>query len=377
MRIIDRYVLRQFFKAFLVFFISLTGLYVVIDCFGNLEEFLTYGEKQGSLFFVLGEYYGARALTFFDLTSGVLMLIAAMFTVSWLQRHQEMTALMAAGISKARIVAPMIGAVAAISLLAVLNRELLIPKYQDKLSRNAQDWLGESARQLNPRYDNETDILFSGLHTYANELRIEKPSLRLPQRLAKYGSHLTAEDAYFQSAQEDRPAGYLLCGVTQPEKVSQLASIHGGDGPVILTPKDYAWLEPDQCFVVSRLDFEHLAGGTAWRRYSSTWNLIRGLRNPSVGFGPDVRVTIHSRFVQPLLDVALLFLGLPLVLHRENRNVFAAIGLCGLVVAGFFVVVITFHALGSRYLLSPALAAWCPLMIFGPLAVFSAEPLRQ
>jgi lipopolysaccharide export system permease protein len=142
-------------------------------------------------------------------------------------------------------------------------------------------------------------------------------------------------------------------------------------------PSDTDWLEPDQCFVASELGFEHLTGGSAWRRYSSTMDLIGGLRNASVGFGPDVRVTVHSRFVQPVLDVTLLFLGLPLVLRRGDKNVFAAIGMCGLVVAGFFVVVITCHALGSHYLLSPAMAAWCPLLIFVPLAVFTAEPLRQ
>jgi lipopolysaccharide export system permease protein len=377
MRIIDRYLLRQFIKSFLVFFVSLTGLYIVIDAFGNLDEFIGYGEQQGSLLAVLMEYYGARALTFFDLTSGVLMLVAAMFTVTWLQRSQEMTALMAAGISKGRIVAPILVAVAVISGLAALNRELLIPRYQDKLSRNAQDWLGENARPVHPRYDIETDIYIGGMHTYAHEMRIEKPNFLLPPRLAEFGSRLIAENAYYRPPEFGRPGGYLLCGVTQPEALEDRSNILDGQKAVILMPKQTSWLEPDQCFVVSQLAFEHLEGGATWRRYSSTWDLIRGLRNPSVGFGPDVKVTIHSRFVQPILDMALLFLGLPLVLTREQRNVFSAIAMGGFVVGAFFSVVITCHALGTNYLLSPALAAWCPLMILVPLAVWMAEPLRE
>jgi lipopolysaccharide export system permease protein len=377
MRIIDRYLLRQFIKAFMVFFVSLTGLYIVIDAFGNLDEFISYGEQQGSLLAVLIEYYGARALTFFDLTSGVLMLVAAMFTVTWLQRSQEMTALMAAGISKGRIVAPILVAVAVVSVLAALNREFLIPRYQDKLSRNAQDWMGENARPVHPRYDVETDIYIGGMHTFANESRIEKPNFLLPPRLSEFGSRLIAENAYYRRPAPERPGGYLLCGVTQPEDLEDRTNIIDGEIPVILMPKQTPWLEPDQCFVVSQLAFEHLEGGAAWRRYSSTWDLIRGLRNPSVGFGPDVRVTIHARFVQPILDMALLFLGLPLVLTRGQRNVFSAIALGGFVVGTFFTVVITCHALGTNYLLSPALAAWIPLMIFVPLAVWMAEPLRE
>ena len=50
--------------------------------------------------------------------------------------------------------------------------------------------------------------------------------------------------------------------------------------------------------------------------------------------GADVRVAIHSRVTQPLLDITLLFLGLPLVLSRENRNMYLAIGMCvGVVIA--------------------------------------------
>ena len=38
----------------------------------------------------------------------------------------------------------------------------------------------------------------------------------------------------------------------------------------------------------------------------------------TVGEHPDVRVTVHSRVVQPILDVTLLFLGLPLVVARGS-----------------------------------------------------------
>ena len=67
--------------------------------------------------------------------------------------------------------------------------------------------------------------------------------------------------------------------------------------------------------------------------------------------------------------------GLPLLLRCGNRNLFLAIGLCvGLVVA-FYLVVLGFQYLGSNYLISPTLAAWCPVMIFVPMAVYMSDPL--
>jgi lipopolysaccharide export system permease protein len=109
--------------------------------------------------------------------------------------------------------------------------------------------------------------------------------------------------------------------------------------------------------------------------FASTAEMIRALGNRAMDYGADIRVTIHSRFVQPLLDLTLLFLGLPLVVSRESRNVFMAIGLCIAVVAFFLVLVIGCQQLGASGLISPALAAWAPLMIFVPAAVGTAESM--
>ena len=158
--ILDRYLLRQFVQTFLICFLSLTGLYVVIDGFANLEEFIDFGRKQGGLLKVMGEYYAYRSLSFFDTMSPILSLIAAMFTVTWIQRHNELTAIEAAGIPKSRVIRPVIGAAIVISVIAaVVNRELIIPNVRHHLSHNAHDLRGTSGTQLVPSYDHETDRL--------------------------------------------------------------------------------------------------------------------------------------------------------------------------------------------------------------------------
>ena len=126
--------------------------------------------------------------------------------------------------------------------------------------------------------------------------------------------------------------------------------------------------------MTSNVTFAHLATGNAWRQYSSTAELVEAIQNPSLEYGVDTRVTFHARFLQPLLDVTLLFLGLPLVLTRSDRNIFVAAGKCLGLVAFFFVVVFTCQAMGNNsFLLSPSLAAWCPLLIFAPTAYTLAQ----
>ena len=86
---------------------------------------------------------------------------------------------------------------------------------------------------------------------------------------------------------------------------------------------------------------------------------------------------MHARFVQPVLDITLFFLGIPVVLARESRNVFVAAGSAVFIVTAFFLIILTSHSLGMHFLLTPAQAAWAPLMILVPWAVATSAPLRR
>lgn len=374
----DRYLLRLFTKVLVVCFISITGLYIVVDAFTNLDEFMGYGRQEGSVLAVLSEYYSAQLPWFFDRISGVLTLIAAVFAVTWLQRTRELTALLAAGIPQHRIIRPLIAAAVAVSLIAAANRELTIPALRGKLMRNAQDWRGERPKRVEPVRDNQTDILINGRYTYANERRIEMPDFLLDRPLGGFGRRLLAANAYYREPENGRPRGYLLTEVQVPENLAEVSSVVIDGRPLILAPKDTPWLQPNQCFVASEVGFEQLEGGELWRRLSSTPQLLAGLRNPSLDFGLDAKVTVHARLVQPFLDIVLLFLGLPLVLTRENRNLFLAGGWCLGLVLLFVLFVTGCQLLGSKgYLLSPSLAAWLPLLVFVPAATALAHPIFE
>lgn len=376
MLLLDRYLLRQFLVVLAISFCSLAGLYIVADALGHLEEFVT--QAGDSLIATMAEYYGYRTIAFFDRTSGILTLIAAMFTLASFQRHNEMTAVEAAGISKRRIMRPIIIAVAAISVLAAVSRELVIPRFRDKFSRSAQDLAADATKRLEPRYDNQTGVYFRGRQLLTNQQKIEDPNFRMPPELTHYGRDLIGKMATYQPATDDRPAGFHFEEVTQPRGLSDKPSLRLESGePVLLTPHDTSWLKGNECFLVSGVEFDQLVDSASWRQYSSTADLIAGLYNRSLDFGADVRVTIHSRLVQPVLDVTLLFLGMPLLLRRGNRNVFVAIGLCLLVVMGVLLIVMGCQYLGKSILITPVMAVWAPLFLFVPLAAWISEPVWE
>jgi lipopolysaccharide export system permease protein len=377
MFIVDRYLLRQFMGTFSICLCSLTGIFIVFDAFANLEAFLRCA-KGTQVLKLMGWYYGFQSILFFDRFSSLLVLMSAMFTVAWIQRHHEMTALMAAGISRVRIVSPVIAAAIAITTISVISREAVIPRCKEQLVKRPSDLQANVAEEMAPQYDQETDVLIRGKCTYPDQKRIEKPDFLLPAALSKYGRQLQAENAYYCPPTVKRPGGYLLDGFQEPKELVQHQALQLGGKPVIITPPAAPdWLKPGQCFVVSEVTFEELSlnGGRALRKLASTAELIRGLRNRSADFGADLRVAIHARIVQPLLDITLLFLGLPLVVSRESRNVFIAIGLCMGVVTFFLLLALGFQQLGTTCLISPALAAWAPLILFVPVATGLAESM--
>jgi lipopolysaccharide export system permease protein len=326
----------------------------------------------------MAAYYSYRAIWFFNQTGGVLTLIAVMFTVTWIQRHQEMTALLAAGIKRTRVLRPVLLAAIVVSLLGAANRELIMPNIRQQLATDSKNLDGAQKAELQSRFDSQTGILIGGDKIVPSQQKILKPIFGLTRGLFdQFGKQLIAEEARFLSAQGDLPSGYLLSGVTAPKALLKSPSMLLNNTPIVITPVGNDWLKDDQVFVVSGVSFEFLAAGAAWQDFASTPEMIAQLRSPSVDLGADVRVSIHTRFVQPFLDATLLFLGLPFVVTRTSRNPFISIGLCLAVVTVFMLVVLGCQSLGSKGLLQPQLAAWLPLIIFAPIAACLADELYK
>jgi lipopolysaccharide export system permease protein len=375
--LIDRYLSRAMVQSAVIVFVSLAGLYLVFDAFTNLDSILGNAPETGGVLGLLATYYGCRMVWFFDATSQVVTLAGAMFALSWLERHNELTALLAAGVTRWRLARPILVLAAAVSLLSLANREFVLPEIRQQFARSAQDLRRDSKSMFEARYDHRTEILFRGRSMQEGLQRIEGPSLLMPPQLAEFGTQIDAAEAFWKPATADHPAGYLLSGVTEPADIDGLLPLTQGDRTIVFTRAAAAWLEPRQCFVASDVTFEQLIGSANWSQYSSTKELLAAIRNPSLGLGADIPLRVHARFVAPLLDMTLVMLGIPLVLGPSRRGIFVAVGACVALTAFFFIVVMAAHAMTLSDFMTPATGAWTPLLVLAPLAAWRAQPLWQ
>jgi lipopolysaccharide export system permease protein len=379
MNILDRYTTRLFVKIYLIAMICMMGLWLIVDLVKNFDKLTPPDSQTISMINVLGQYYGARLLVLFNNLSPVIVLIAVISTISLMRSRNEMVALQSSGVSPLRTTKPLIIASVVIALIAAGNREFGIPLFQSDLSRSAQNWRGTEKESIGATFDHKTDILIGGQYAVLENKTIIKPRFRLHRRLGAFPRVIESESALYLEATNDHPAGYLLKDVIKPVDISSMQSVQLAGVDVIITPAaetQQNWLAKTDLFVVSSLPFEVLVMENTQFQYSSMNQLRNLLKNESLDYGANLRVQLHARLVEPILDVTLLLLGLPLILSRKPKKLVISVALGSLVVALFFGVIVTCHALGSTSaVISPSLAAWLPLIILAPVAYFNGAAI--
>lgn len=409
MNLFDRYVLGLFLKIMLVCYSSLAGLYLIIDVFNNLDEFVELGKRGGSLMSVLSAYYAPRLVGLFCEVSGLLYLLAAICTLTRLQATHELAAVQAAGVSVRRVTRPILLLTAVLCLLTWGAREVLLPKYREILSVSPQEMLRGQPLPVVSQIDYDSLIMFRGQEIDLSRRTIHGIDLQLPRDLQPSpgagpanaagtgaatpelpvdravdpprdrpigggGGQLKAKLAVWQPATEQHPGGFLLEGVELPETWAGSASVVQNGEPRVLLPSDQAWLEADQCFVPTHLSLWQLARGAAWFRSASLAELVAINRSGSVRLPAAHRVEMHWRLLRPWMDFMLLLIGLPLVLRPGGQKLVVAAGYCALLMLGVQLLIMAAQFLGGQQILKPAaFAAWLPLLVSLPIAVWSYQ----
>lgn len=366
---IDRYLLTLFLRTVLICFCSIAGIFVVFHAFTSMDELVKQGQAEDGLIAVMMRFYGPYMLLLFDWTGAIIALMAFLFTIGWIRRTGELTSTLAAGISHGRLLRPMIFASLAIVAVQMCNREFVLPRYRDALSMKAKSIQGDSEQSIKAKYDKINRVLIDGTSLLASAKRIREPSLRLDGDFGGYGDLMLASKAVWQAESGNSPAGYLLDQVSRPDGIDTLPSVFFNQRPVLLTHRDQAWLAPGQCFFVTSVHPDLLQTSESATRRASIIELVSRVKNPAIHSSAKLQVLLHERVVRLPLDFALILLVLPMVVNRKGRNLFVMIAGAMVTVLAFFIVKTLASAMGgSGYLASPAMAAWIPLLVIGPLA---------
>jgi lipopolysaccharide export system permease protein len=157
-----------------------------------------------------------------------------------------------------------------------------------------------------------------------------------------------------------RTGGWMLSGTTTTP-----ADIDAGVAPEVLES-----LSPGRFFLRTDVDFEKVTRQKNWWLCLSTWDLLRDLGKTEAQGSrlASLAVLFHTRLTRPFLAMILVILGLSVILRDQNRNLYISAGLCLVLCGLFFFACFFCKYLGEHEHLSPAMAAWLPVIVFGPLS---------
>ena len=360
MTTIDRLLFRAYLKAYLICVVSLLALYIIIDLFTNLDDFAQAGVGLASSVAHIANYYAYQAIQIFDRLCEAIVLLAGMFTIAWMQRSNELMPMLAAGVPTHRVIRPILVGSALMMTLGSLNQEYVMPRVADRITAERGDTTGEKQLEVRGAFD-RNGVHMEGLVAYRQNQSARFLYVTIPQTSENELAHLTAERARYVPPEPEakQPGGWLLTGTTPRE-------IDGWSNTEIME-----LIDPGKYFLHTEdITFDAVTRNRNWYSLLSTTELYEMLEDPEAG-GRLTRVAVvfHMRLTRFPVGMTLVIMGLGLILRNQNLHVFISAGLCLGMCLLFYAVIFLFKYLGDADLIAPALAAWMPVIIFGPVAL--------
>src|SRR5262245_13418416 len=136
--LIDRQLIRSYFKGYFICLVSLLSLYIVVDLFTNIEDFSNHTGGVETTVRLVGVYYGFKVWQIFDRLCEAILVLAATFTVTWMRRNNEQIPLLSCGVSTQRIVRPVLFSACCVLTLNLYNQEIIITSIGIRISSKRQ-----------------------------------------------------------------------------------------------------------------------------------------------------------------------------------------------------------------------------------------------
>ena len=361
-KLLDRYVAKEFLFGYIVALAVVLSLRTMLDLVMEFDEFT---EEKGGLLTVLAgifDYYGPKLFEYFRDFSGMIILLAAVFSLVRMTRNNELTAVLASGISLKRLIMPIVLLGFALNFLAVLNQELILPRLANKLVRGRDESIRLKKMSVPFMLDRDESLLSA--HQYDHQTKTLYDMLVILRRDQQMIGRITATQAVW----DDSAQAWLL-----------------QDGQYFTDATD---LEQQPEFVRQPIDQYQSAfsADVLWlflnghsKSLMSTPQLTDLLRWPlKPGDRAEALSEKHFRFTDPIINMVMLLVSLPLLVSREQRSTKTSIFLATAGAGGCYIAtfVCKLLAAGSLTPMHAMFAAWLPIIVFLPLSVLALDSLK-
>ncbi len=352
---VDKYIAKAFIPSFIICMFAICGIYVVVDVIQKIDDFIEMGVSALTM---ATHYYALMVPVFITQLFPAITLISASLVLVRFVKNNEILAMQVAGFNLYRILLPVFVLSVFLSLMAVANQELLIPKFAEELARVEQTTFEDMEKHNIIMEDSDNNLL---LRIWT--LNVVEESLKSVYVLGKYENGKKKFTVKAKKGKWVDGNRWLLLNAVK----------HNYD-------ETGKWVAPAIQMYEYSLETKLTPEQLNTVDINSTLKSFKELRELCEREPENQRysVMLHSRMAYPLTNFILLFLGIPVILgfDRMSKNVFLRVGLSILICCAFFVLSYICANLGNMGILHPILAAWLPVIVFGCIGLMLFDGMR-
>ena len=375
MKILDRYIIRNYLINCLLALAVMIGMYILLDIIVNFDLFTrgsTYQHATAMQAFwgllrEITSFYLYRTLVIFAMISGIIPLLAAGFTMVRMTRNRELIALLASGVSLYRVAAPIILCAVGFNLLVVLDQEVLMPANISKLLRK-HGQVSASFVHNEPIYfvpESDHSLVLAGSYN-AKTKTMRQVRIIQRNRSGEAKAMILAKKAVWKNNIGEGPisGGWRMDDVVQ---INAAKAANPNDRPEPVKRMTYQTpVTPGQLnliFQKKAVDYLSIAEISKLMLYSTPATRL------------SLEKIMYTRITQLIMNLIMLLIGIPFLLAREPDKLVTNMLWCSAVSAICFITTfVCFQLAGSG--LSPFAGAWLPVVLFGPLALVMLDMVK-
>ncbi|MDD5073247.1 MAG: LptF/LptG family permease [Candidatus Omnitrophica bacterium] len=362
MKIIDKYITSGFIWPFLYCLIAFVFLYMVSDVLSRIDTLV----KQDIPFEVIKNYYFSSFPLVLVQTAPFAMLLATVFLLSNLNRHNEIIALRASGVDTLRIISPLLIIGLAISLGVFLINDRFVPQASVTMKMTDDLYFRKYKWERNQQIENVTIFGKDGRLFYARTYDIKNKVLHDIVLLEHDKNQVLKRKI---SAQRMEWTGdkwrFIGCDIFRFDKEGKSL----GKPAIFRTPKIIQFGQKPEDLLKEQTQPEFM-------NYGQLKEYVRILDLESKSTARKLLVDMYYKLSVPFTGLVIMLIGIPFVLKRTRAKTIGSAGIALAISIIYYVVNAMFLALGKGGLIPPVVAAFAANVGFAAFGIYLIGKLR-
>jgi len=352
MKILDRYIFREYFSTLGFAIIAFVSLFILVDLIEKVDDFLDKNVEVG----LIAKYYLYFIPEIIKLIVPISTLLAALFVTGKLAKQTELTAMKAGGISLYRLLLPFFLVGSIIGAIDFYLSGWVVPETSKFKQQFDATYLGKtkwksSAFSNIDILENPNRIVRIGYfnkdsYTCQNVSlqNYEKSKMlwRIDAAKMIYDTSLTRwvfYKAYYRNFQSDKERFHYAAKIDTVELIFSAKELEENNAALDQMPLD-----------------EH-------------WNYIEARRRAGFSNVDEALVKYHIKISFPIACLIVILIGVPLSAEKKRSGIALEAGISLLIGFVYIILQKTFSTLGYKGAIEPVLSAWIPNFLFLAIGV--------